>query len=175
VLGLPTLAAGDVALRPLRDEDLDPLVDILRAPGVAEWWGDVADRDRARDDLRDDGAFVIEAGGTLAGWLCVSEEDDPGYRHAALDLFLAPAHQGRGVGPAALRLAIHWLLEDLGHHRVTIDPAASNVRAIRAYSAVGFRPVGVMRRYERGADGLWHDNLLMDLLAGELQDGPARP
>jgi aminoglycoside 6'-N-acetyltransferase len=26
-----------------------------------------------------------------------------------------------------------------------------------------------MRRYERGADGRWHDNLLMDLLREELR------
>ena len=52
--------------------------------------------------------------------------------------------------------------------RLTIDPAADNQRAIRAYRRVGFRPVGVMRRYERdvGGDG-WHDGLLMELLAGE--------
>ncbi|GAA4530723.1 GNAT family N-acetyltransferase [Amycolatopsis samaneae] len=35
-------------------------------------------------------------------------------------------------------------------------------------SALGFRPVGVLRQYERGADGTWHDGLLMDLLADEL-------
>lgn len=35
--------------------------------------------------------------------------------------------------------------------------------------SVGFRPVGVMRRNERDADGSgWHDGLLMDLLAEEL-------
>ena len=33
---------------------------------------------------------------------------------------------------------------------------------------VGFRPVGVMRRYERGPDGQFHDGLLMDLLREEL-------
>lgn len=54
-----------------------------------------------------------------------------------------------------------------GHHRLTIDPACGNAGAIRAYEAVGFRPVGTMRRYERGADGSWHDNLLMDLLREE--------
>jgi RimJ/RimL family protein N-acetyltransferase len=47
---------------------------------------------------------------------------------------------------------------------ITIDPAAANQRAIRCYSAVGFRPVGVMRRYERGADGSFHDGLLMELV-----------
>ena len=49
-----------------------------------------------------------------------------------------------------------------------IDPAADNVAAIRSYEKVGFRPVGVMRRYERGPDGQWHDGLLMDLLAEDL-------
>ena len=52
-----------------------------------------------------------------------------------------------------------------------IDPAADNVAAIRAYEKVGFRPVGVMRQYERLPGGEWHDGLLMDLLADELTDG----
>ena len=51
---------------------------------------------------------------------------------------------------------------------MTIDPAVDNAAAIRSYSKVGFRPVGVMRPYERGADDSWHDNLLMDLLADDL-------
>jgi aminoglycoside 6'-N-acetyltransferase len=55
-----------------------------------------------------------------------------------------------------------------GHHRFTIDPAAHNEHAIRAYEAVGFRPVGRMRDYERAPDGTWHDGLLMDLLVSEL-------
>jgi RimJ/RimL family protein N-acetyltransferase len=54
--------------------------------------------------------------------------------------------------------------------RLTIDPAADNQRAIRAYRRVGFRPVGVLRRYERGPDGGWHDGLLMDLLPEDLTD-----
>ena len=57
---------------------------------------------------------------------------------------------------------------DRGHHRFTIDPAAGNERAIRCYAAVGFKPVGLMREYERVDSGPWHDGLLMDLLAHEL-------
>ena len=53
---------------------------------------------------------------------------------------------------------------------MTIDPAAANTRAIRAYEKIGFRPVGVMRQYERAPDGTWRDGLLMDLLAGELRE-----
>ena len=60
------------------------------------------------------------------------------------------------------------LIDERGHHRITIDPAATNAAAIRAYEKVGFRRVGVMRSYERDADGRdWHDGLLMELLAGE--------
>jgi aminoglycoside 6'-N-acetyltransferase len=92
---------------------------------------------------------------------------DPDYRHASIDLFLATAVHGRGYGTDALRTLARYLFEERGHHRLTIDPAAANERAIRAYRAVGFRPVGLMRDYERGPDGTWHDSLLMDLLAGE--------
>ncbi|MBV9422920.1 MAG: GNAT family N-acetyltransferase, partial [Solirubrobacterales bacterium] len=50
----------------------------------------------------------------------------------------------------------------------TIDPAAANAAAIRAYEKAGFTRVGVMRGYERDVDGNgWHDGLLMELLAGE--------
>jgi aminoglycoside 6'-N-acetyltransferase len=63
-----------------------------------------------------------------------------------------------------------YLFDVRGHHRLTIDPAADNRRAIRAYEKVGFRLVGVMRRYELGADGHFHDGLLMDLLRDDLAD-----
>jgi aminoglycoside 6'-N-acetyltransferase len=78
-------------------------------------------------------------------------------------------YQGRGVGPEALRQAIRLLIDEHGHHRFTIDPALSNERAIRAYEAVGFQRVGVLRNYWRDASGKWRDGLLMDLLADELR------
>jgi len=78
-------------------------------------------------------------------------------------------HQGAGHGVDALRTLARHLIDERGHHRLTIDPSAANERAIRAYAKVGFRPVGTMRRYERGPDGTFHDGLLMDLLADELR------
>jgi len=64
-----------------------------------------------------------------------------------------------------VRRVTRMLIDERGHHRVTIDPAASNAAAIRAYEKVGFRRVGVMRRYERDADGSgWHDGLLMEFV-----------
>lgn len=90
------------------------------------------------------------------------------YRHAGVDIFLGHKYQGRGVGPEAIGLLARFLFERRGHHRITIDPAAANQRAIRCYRKVGFHPVGIMRQYERGNDGRFHDGLLMDLLRDDL-------
>ncbi len=79
-----------------------------------------------------------------------------------------PHAQGRGLGPDAIRTLATYLIDERGHHRLTIDPAAANEAAIRAYAKVGFRPVGVMREYQRMPDGRWVDALLMDLLADQL-------
>jgi aminoglycoside 6'-N-acetyltransferase len=152
----------------VREDDAPALLALLTEPSVARWWHEW-DAARVQRDLieqDEEHVLVIEVGGELAGLLLVYEEPDE-YKHAALDVSLAGAHQGQGLGPEALRLVITHLIEERGHHRFTIDPAAANERAIRAYAAVGFKPVGRLRDYELGADGTWHDGLLMDLLAAE--------
>lgn len=176
-MDVPVLQAERLMLRPLTDDDLDELARIVASAGVREWWGAIDDPDRLREELRgDDAGFAVDVEGALAGWLSVAEEDDPDWRHAALDIVLDSPHQDRGLGSEALRTVIGWLIEARGHHRFTIDPNVQNERAIRAYAAVGFRPVGVLRRYGRMADGRWHDHLLMDLLADELLPrGGGRP
>ena len=158
-----------VVLRPLVEDDLDAVYSALQESEVARWWG-VFDTDRIRVDLLESAEtapFAIEVGGAFAGVVTYSEELDPDYRRAGIDIFLAEAYQGRGYGSEAIRVLARHLFGERGHHRLTIDPAAANVRAIRAYERVGFRRVGVMRDYERGADGSWHDGMLMDLLAHE--------
>jgi aminoglycoside 6'-N-acetyltransferase len=162
-----------VTLRPLTPADADALAfAMLDDPSVRRWWGSLGDAAQRRDELLNEGrAFAIEVDGALAGWIGYEEELEPDYKHAGLDITLLPEHQGRGVGPAALRLAARWLVGERGHHRITIDPAVANARAVRAYRKVGFRDVGVLRRYERAPDGTWEDGLLMDLLADELEAG----
>jgi aminoglycoside 6'-N-acetyltransferase len=168
----PVLRGKRVTLRPLEPADVPRLAAILQEPEIALWWGD-HDAKRVRRDLLDDPetiAFAIETEGGLIGVVMYSEENDPDYRHAGIDIALTAARHGRGLGAETLRVLARYLFEVRGHHRLTIDPAAGNERAIRCYESVGFRRVGVLRQYERGADGTWHDGLLMDLLATELEE-----
>jgi len=171
---------GDhVVLRQAVEDDLEALVGVLAHPGVARWWGqgdvvrsfEEGDPEPARRELLGDEGptFVVLVGDDVAGLIMYYEETDPDYRHAGMDIALHPDWHGRGLGADALRTLARHLLEERGHHRLVIDPRASNAVAIATYRRVGFRPVGTMRRYERGADGAWHDGLLMDLLAGELR------
>lgn len=118
--------------------------------------------------------WTMEVDGKVAGSIQASEEADLDYRHAGIDLFLGPAFQGKGLGTESIRILARWLFEERGHHRLTIDPSAANERAIRAYSSVGFKPVGILRQYERGPDGTFHDGLLMDLLRDESRASSAR-
>lgn len=173
----PPLAGHRVRLRPVLPEDAPVLAAILAEPAVATWWPGYGTSRVEAELLRadpDTTAWVIEARldtsaepsvvGAIQAW----EEPDEEYRHAGIDLFLATAAQGRGLGPAAIRVVARWLVGERGHHRLTIDPAADNEHAIRACTAVGFRPVGRLRRYQRMPDGTWIDGLLMELLAEEL-------
>jgi aminoglycoside 6'-N-acetyltransferase len=154
-------------LRPLEPRDAPELRRILMTPEVARWWDEPEDDFPLADDP-DSTRFVIEVDGTVAGMVQYAEELDPKYRHASVDIFVDPAFHGRGIGTEAVARVVRHLIDERGHHRVTIDPAADNAAASRAYEKVGFKPVGIMRRYERDANGAdWHDGLLMDLLAGE--------
>ena len=166
-----TLRGSMVSLRAATTDDVQALARIRATPEVYRWWRGEADMSsEVAADIADPEAttLVIELDGRVAGAIQWSAETEPDYRHASIDVYLDPSLHGRGVGTDAVRTLAHHLIVDEGFHRLVIDPAADNAAAIRCYSKVGFRPVGIMRKYERGSDGSWHDGLLMDLLAEEL-------
>ena len=168
---MATLKGKDLTLRTPTETDIPGLVRIRSTPEVLRWWRGGEDTTAAvKEDLEEDGTetFVIEHEGKVAGAIQWHAEDEPDYRHAGIDIYLDPALHGRGLGADAIRTLARHLIDDHRHHRLVIDPAADNAAAIACYTKVGFRSVGVMRNYERGLDGTWHDGLLMDLIAEEL-------
>ncbi|MFE0026491.1 GNAT family N-acetyltransferase [Amycolatopsis sp. NPDC059021] len=160
-----------VRLRPLTTADRSRVREILATPEVSRWWGDP---DREADDLVDEDdeditVYAIEFGGETVGVMQSVEDNDLQYRQAGIDIAVHADWHGRGIGSDAIRTLARHLFAS-GHHRLTIDPSAANEVAIRVYRGLGFRPVGILRQYELGTDGTYHDGLLMDLLVGELTE-----
>jgi aminoglycoside 6'-N-acetyltransferase len=169
VTEMPTLHGPRVTLRPPRDHERESLSrDIAADPESGPRWSTDAStmlRWLTEESMR---LLVVEVDGEPVGIMDFEEVLEPEYFSAGMDIALLASCIGKGVGTEALRLLAAWLIDVRGHHRLTIDPAADNLRAIRAYEKVGFKPIGIARCYERGPDGEWHDNLLMDMLADEL-------
>lgn len=170
--GAAELQGEQVRLVPVAPGHVPRLRQILETPAVRARWGDEARSPGWPFDDISATRFSVLCDHHVEGMIQYAEETSPDYRHASIDIFLDPAIHGRGLGrDAVATLALH-LMGSLGHHRIVIDPAADNQAAIRCYSAVGFRPVGIMREYERDPDGAgWHDGLLMELLTADLKPG----
>ncbi|WP_436501620.1 GNAT family N-acetyltransferase [Actinokineospora sp. HUAS TT18] len=165
------LRGASVVLRPTVQDDIQALAAIRATPEVRARWngGDDLAADIAADLADPDTRFLtIDHQQRVVGMIQWHAEEDPDYRHAGIDMFLDPAVHSMGLGTDALRTLARHLIDTHGFHRLVIDPAADNAAMIRCCAKVGFRPVGVLRQYERGSDGTWHDGLLMDLLADEL-------
>ncbi|MDX6258141.1 MAG: hypothetical protein QOJ11_4475 [Frankiales bacterium] len=164
-----TIAGALVILVPVAEVHVADLRRIRRTPEVAFRWYDVEAEPDWPFDEEDSTGFAIVYEDRVVGFIQYYEENEPHYRHAGIDILVDPAVHGRGIGRDAVATLARHLIDDRGHHRLVIDPAADNAAAIRCYTAVGFRPVGILRQQEQNADGGgWHDALMMDLLAHEL-------
>lgn len=160
-----------VHLRTTDAGDREALLAIRRTPEVlARWRGDDLGAE-FDDDLEDEETTqltILERDSErIVGLIQFYEETDPEYRHASIDIYVDPAVHRRGTASDAIETLVRHLFEARNHHRLTIDPVADNEPAIACYGKVGFRPVGVMRQYERQADGSWADGLLMELVRSD--------
>jgi aminoglycoside 6'-N-acetyltransferase len=151
----PTLTDAELELRPFVADDAPQLEAIFAEAEVKRWWP-VPDYER-------DSGWTVLRDGVLSGWFEYHEESYEWYPSVAFDIALAVSLHGHGYGRRVMELGVTYFMAR-GHHRFTVDPNAANERAIRSYEAVGFRRVGVMRAYERSAEGGWNDGLLMELI-----------
>lgn len=83
-----TLRGERVLLRPGLPEDAERLAQIVGEAEVARWWGDFGLEDVQREFIGSENGFVVEADGEVVGAIQYSEENDPMYRHAGIDLFI---------------------------------------------------------------------------------------
>jgi aminoglycoside 6'-N-acetyltransferase len=155
------LAGARVVLRPLAPEHAEPLRAIRRQPAVADWWGPVEDAFPGEEPTAERWAVLVD--GEVAGMIQCTEEHEPDYRNAEIDIFLAAQARGKGLGPDAITTLGRHLIEARGHHRLFLSANVHNARAIRCYEKAGFRTVGTMRRAGRDyRTGQYEDELLME-------------
>jgi ribosomal-protein-alanine N-acetyltransferase len=153
-------AAPAAALRPMRDGDLDAVMDIERRAYPFPWT-----RGIFRDCLRAGyPALVLVADGDVVGYGLLSVA--AGEAHI-LNVCADPALPRQGHGRRLLR-ALLQQARGRGAQRVFLEVRPSNPAAIALYDAEGFNEIGRRPRYYPAASGR-EDAIVMAL---ELADNP---
>jgi RimJ/RimL family protein N-acetyltransferase len=170
------LHAKNVELRAIEREDLRT---------IWKWHNDLEVEVPAGGDLRPESFAQLEAqfdkdlegeavtrfgivvGGTLIGSCVLFDWDD------ALSLRLGIAigekgYWGQGYGRAAVGALLDYAFVHRNAHRVWLEVAADNERAIRAYKSCGFVQEGRIRD-NAWEDGHYVDELVMGILRDEWQ------
>lgn len=184
--------AGELSLRRMADTPTDyaHLAAWLADPRIAEWYAGVdgsvtVEAVRAKYGPRARGEqavvpCVVEMGGTPVGYVqfypvadaaeYAGAADLAAFAHPyAVDLLVDPAHGGRGVGSRVLGALCHYLAREAGADIVLLDPRADNARALRCYTKAGFRPLGLLPRWEERG-GRAYDSLLLGWQPGAAKE-----
>jgi RimJ/RimL family protein N-acetyltransferase len=171
------LRANDLELRAVEREDLRT---------IWKWFNDVevglpagneirpisfAELEaRFEKELEDDSVtrFSMVVDGTLIGRCALFGWDK------ALSLSLSIAigektYWGKGYGSTGIRLLLDYAFVHRNAHRVWLEVAADNERAIRAYRSCGFIEEGRMRE-NAWDDGRYVDELMMAILRPEWEE-----
>jgi aminoglycoside 6'-N-acetyltransferase len=165
------LKDGDLIIRPLRDAaaDYEILTRWLQDPKVLEYYGgrdqrftlSVVQAQYAPRVMAENGKVpcLIEFLKRPVGYMqfCLilpAEAAEYGYaadeRIFGVDLFIGATELfGCGLGRRSLRCIQSYLFSELGAQRVILDPRVDNIRAIRSYTAAGFRKVRLLPQHEQ--------------------------
>jgi aminoglycoside 6'-N-acetyltransferase len=139
------LLGTKVELRPAGPADLQVLVRWLHNPEVYRWWGGqpVTEEEIQRKYIGGRGprvnSYFIEEGGAPVGYAQSWRADESS---GGIDMFLAPAARGRGLGRDAARALAGHLTTAGGWRLVTADPEPGNSRGLAFWLGAGFVPNG---------------------------------
>ena len=173
----PVLRADDRhVLRPWVPGDVPALVSAYADPDIQRWnLHSYDEAEAARLVARFAESWRRE---TAAHWAIARVDDDLAVGRVGLrtlDLaggegevsyWVTPPARGRGVATRAVAAAAHWLLEDLGLHRLTVGHSTRNVASCRVATKAGFELEGTMNSALRHHDG-WHDMHWHARIAGD--------
>jgi RimJ/RimL family protein N-acetyltransferase len=163
-------AEHEFAIRPLRRDDIEPLLDFLDQIVAERRWlatEPPLPRERWRKGFEQDlddpyciNVLAVDADERLIGQI---DARGRAKRPAEIGMAVAEEWRGRGVGSALMRACIDSARER-GIHKLALNVWPHNEAAIRLYEKFGFVREGVLRsHYERQNGERW-DAIVMGLL-----------
>ena len=114
--------------------------------------------------------FVIEYRGEVVGQLSVANVLFGSVSSAMLGYWIAPNFAGKEITPTAVALAIDYLLNIVGLHRVEIDIRPENSASLRIVEKLGLRYEGLKERYIH-INGDWRDHYIFAITHEEVPNG----
>jgi ribosomal-protein-alanine N-acetyltransferase len=100
--------------------------------------------------------------GPVIGMVNFSRLVRGGFQCAGLGYSLDEAAVGHGYMQEALRVALAWMFDQQGFHRIEANYRPENLRSGRVLAALGFVTEGYARDYLM-VDGAWRDHVLTSL------------
>lgn len=172
----PTLTDGDITLRRPRPSDVEDRIAAGNAAEIQYMYGIPKEtvgpvtqahaQDWVSFHSKRKHSWFVDISGRLSGVIFL-HGFAPADRRATLAMgLLREKDLGRGYGSRALNLLLGEAFGALNLHRLSLRVLAYNARAIAAYQKAGFQVEGRERQSARVGD-LWHDDILMGLLAPE--------
>jgi len=114
--------------------------------------------------------FVILYQGEIVGQLNVANILHGSVSSCVIGYWIAPEVAGLGITPTAVALAMDYMFNAVGLHRVEIDIRPENGASIRVVQKLGLRYEGLKKNYIH-INGDWRDHYVFALTYEEVKDG----
>ncbi len=187
-LGPMRVAAGQVALRPvrLRDGSAWSRLRLRDEAYLRPWepesegawaersttmaWPVICSGQRATARRGQALPFAITLDGQLVGQLTLGNVVRGSLRSAWVGYWVESDAAGGGIATGAVALAVDHAFGPVGLHRVEATVRPENIASLRVLAKLGFRDEGLLRRYLE-VDGDWRDHQLLALTEDEIGAG----
>lgn len=113
--------------------------------------------------LADTGRYIVaEQDGKIVGHALLDPMPLEAISHVfRLTIVVHPSYLGQGIGMALMKDLMNWAKQNPGVEKIELLVRATNLRAIRMYSKLGFMEEGRFKKRIRLADGDFIDDLAM--------------